>query len=171
MLEMVTPFPRPETTPPETTIYFISLSCYFVLQLFVDNNYVRETFRMNGLKIVAPILSNSGRTTDVERLITTFFLVTKDLFHFSLVKYFYDYLLLDIFSIRTSTTVGSARVDVSPRASISPLATFRRMRRMIFPDRVRGNADVGQIISGVAKGPIAVRTAFLNCLIKSSLSS
>ena len=42
------------------------------------------------------------------------------------------------FSIRSSTTAGSARVDVSPREvkSFSPI--LRKMRRMILPERVFG---------------------------------
>ena len=42
------------------------------------------------------------------------------------------------FSIRSSTTLGSARVEVSPRLPNSLSAILRRMRRMIFPDRVFG---------------------------------
>ena len=42
-------------------------------------------------------------------------------------------------SIRLSTTVGSASVEVSPSASISLAAILRRMRRMILPDRVFGS--------------------------------
>jgi hypothetical protein len=42
------------------------------------------------------------------------------------------------FSIRSSTTLGSARVEVSPRLPNSLSAILRRMRRMIFPERVFG---------------------------------
>ena len=38
----------------------------------------------------------------------------------------------------SSTTLGSASVLVSPRLSSSLVATLRRMRRMILPDRVFG---------------------------------
>ena len=43
------------------------------------------------------------------------------------------------FSINSSTTAGSASVEVSPRLSSSLAAILRRMRRMIFPDRVFGS--------------------------------
>ncbi len=43
------------------------------------------------------------------------------------------------FSIRSSTTLGSARVLVSPRPSVSLAAILRRMRRMILPERVLGS--------------------------------
>mmetsp|Transcript_2388 Transcript_2388/g.3153 ORF Transcript_2388/g.3153 Transcript_2388/m.3153 type:complete len:243 (+) Transcript_2388:458-1186(+) len=46
--------------------------------------------------------------------------------------------LLARFSIRSSTTDGSARVEVSPREPKSFSAILRRMRRMILPDRVFG---------------------------------
>src|SRR5690606_16075886 len=40
--------------------------------------------------------------------------------------------------IRWSTTAGSAKVDRSPSPSYSAAAILRRMRRMIFPERVFG---------------------------------
>jgi hypothetical protein len=39
----------------------------------------------------------------------------------------------------SSTTLGSSRVEVSPSLSASPSATFRKIRLMIFPERVLGN--------------------------------
>jgi len=39
----------------------------------------------------------------------------------------------------SSTTPGSASVDVSPSAPNSPSAILRRMRRMILPERVYGS--------------------------------
>ena len=48
------------------------------------------------------------------------------------------YLRFILFAIRSSTTSGSASVDVSPRAPKSSSATLRRMRRMILPERVFG---------------------------------
>jgi hypothetical protein len=36
------------------------------------------------------------------------------------------------------TTLGSKRVEVSPKFSVSPDAIFRKMRRMILPERVLG---------------------------------
>src|SRR5436190_13512323 len=53
----------------------------------------------------------------------------------------------------SSTTAGSSRVVVSPRLPISPSATFRRMRRMIFPLRVLGRPLTNWILSGLAMGP------------------
>jgi len=41
-------------------------------------------------------------------------------------------------SIRCCTTPGSARVEISPRPSYSAVAILRRIRRMIFPERVFG---------------------------------
>ena len=38
----------------------------------------------------------------------------------------------------SSTTAGSSNVVVSPSELTSPSATFRKMRRMIFPERVFG---------------------------------
>jgi len=44
-------------------------------------------------------------------------------------------------SSSSSTTLGSARVEVSPNSSLSvvPAAILRRIRRMILPERVLGN--------------------------------
>ena len=42
------------------------------------------------------------------------------------------------FSIRLSITLGSASVEVSPRLPNSLSAILRKMRRMIFPERVFG---------------------------------
>jgi hypothetical protein len=42
------------------------------------------------------------------------------------------------FVTRSSTTVGSASVEVSPRLPYSSSAILRRMRRMILPERVFG---------------------------------
>ena len=41
-------------------------------------------------------------------------------------------------SIKSSTTPGSASVDVSPRLEKSSSAIFLKIRRMILPDRVLG---------------------------------
>ena len=43
------------------------------------------------------------------------------------------------FSTNSVTTAGSAKVDVSPRLSVSFAAIFRRIRRMILPLRVLGS--------------------------------
>src|SRR6185312_6383958 len=59
------------------------------------------------------------------------------------------------FLTRSSTTVGSARVEVSPREPMSPSAIFLRMRRMILPERVLGRPGANWITSGLAMGPIS----------------
>ena len=41
-----------------------------------------------------------------------------------------------LLAIKSSTTEGSARVEVSPMLSISFSAILRKMRRMILPERV-----------------------------------
>lgn len=43
------------------------------------------------------------------------------------------------FSTKPSTTAGSARVEVSPKLLCSFAAILRRIRRMIFPERVLGS--------------------------------
>jgi|GEM_PF-3554735 len=48
--------------------------------------------------------------------------------------------LFSLFATRSSTTPGSASVDVSPRLLCSLAAILRRMRRMILPERVFGRA-------------------------------
>eukprot|EP00593_Proboscia_inermis_P010306 CAMPEP_0171307488 /NCGR_PEP_ID=MMETSP0816-20121228/17502_1 /TAXON_ID=420281 /ORGANISM="Proboscia inermis, Strain CCAP1064/1" /LENGTH=112 /DNA_ID=CAMNT_0011789675 /DNA_START=796 /DNA_END=1134 /DNA_ORIENTATION=+ len=73
-----------------------------------------------------------------------------------------------IFKIKSSTTEGSASVLVSPNVSSSPLAIFLNIRLMILPLLVMGSAGVINIISGDAKGPIAVRTAMRRLFINSS---
>lgn len=45
------------------------------------------------------------------------------------------------FSTISSTTNGSNSVDVSPKFETSPSAILRKMRRMIFPERVFGKPD------------------------------
>src|ERR1044071_8422259 len=51
---------------------------------------------------------------------------------------------------RSSTTVGSASVEVSPRLPYSSSAILRRMRRMILPERVFGRPGANWIRSGEA---------------------
>ena len=58
----------------------------------------------------------------------------------------------------TSTTPGSASVEVSPRLLTSPSAILRNIRRMILPERVLGSAGAKWMTSGVAIGPISRRT-------------
>ncbi len=55
----------------------------------------------------------------------------------------------------SSTTEGSSSVEVSPRASVSPSATLRKILRMILPERVLGSPDTIWILSGLAIGPIS----------------
>ena len=60
---------------------------------------------------------------------------------------------LALFSLTsTSTTEGSARVEMSPRASNSSAAILRRMRRMILPERVLGRPGAQWMTSGCARG-------------------
>src|SRR5436309_2701200 len=70
---------------------------------------------------------------------------------------------------RSSTTLGSARVDVSPRFSKESSAILRRMRRMIFPDRVLGRFGANWMRSGEAIGPISLRTQATSSLRNGSL--
>ena len=53
-----------------------------------------------------------------------------------------DHCLSWCLSLMACTTEGSASVEVSPRSSISPAATLRRIRRIILPDRVFGKPGV-----------------------------
>lgn len=62
-----------------------------------------------------------------------------------------------LFSNKLSTTEESAMVVTSPMF-FSFFATFRKTRRMILPERVFGSPGEFWMISGVAKGPILVRT-------------
>ena len=48
------------------------------------------------------------------------------------------YYLFARFSIKCSTTAGSANVEVSPSESISFAAILRNIRRIILPERVFG---------------------------------
>ena len=60
------------------------------------------------------------------------------------------------FLTSSSTTAGSASVEMSPRLSMSCAAILRKIRRMILPERVFGSAGANWIKSGVAIGEIAV---------------
>ena len=42
-------------------------------------------------------------------------------------------------SITDLTTLGSSKVEMSPKLVVSPDAILRKIRRMIFPERVLGN--------------------------------
>src|ERR1019366_117874 len=72
------------------------------------------------------------------------------------------------FLTRSSTTEGSARVEISPRLLMSPSAILRRMRRMILPERVLGRPGANWITSGLAMGPISLPTNFFNSSAKAS---
>ena len=76
------------------------------------------------------------------------------------------YFLFCRFSIRSSTTAGSARVDVSPSEPKSSSAILRRMRRMILPERVFGRP--GRKLDEVGRGD---RPDFLRTCLTSSLRS
>lgn len=54
---------------------------------------------------------------------------------------------------------------MSPNWSSSPAKIFRKMRRMIFPERVLGRSGTTKMAFGAANGPIDLRT----CRIKSFL--
>src|SRR5262245_48670722 len=70
---------------------------------------------------------------------------------------------------KSSTTAGSASVDVSPRLEKSSSAILRRMRRMILPERVLGSPGENWIRSGVASGPISFLTCWTSSFFSSSL--
>src|SRR6476469_5515941 len=72
---------------------------------------------------------------------------------------------------RSSTTAGSASVEVSPRLPGSSSAILRRMRRMILPERVFGSPGANWIWSGDAIGPMSLRTHATNSFRNSSLGS
>ena len=61
----------------------------------------------------------------------------------------------------SSTTEGSARVEMSPMSSVSSVAILRRIRRMILPERVLGRFGAQWITSGVAMGPMTLRNVLL----------
>src|SRR5437868_6076031 len=71
-------------------------------------------------------------------------------------------------SIRPCTTLGSARVEVSPRLSSSLQAILRKIRRMILPERVFGKAGAHWIRSGLAKLPISLLTSASSSFFNSS---
>src|SRR5262249_9109881 len=73
-----------------------------------------------------------------------------------------------LFFTRSSTTAGSASVDVSPRLLKSFSTILRRMRRMILPERVLGRPGAHWMTSGVAIGPISLRTHATSSLRSSS---
>lgn len=58
---------------------------------------------------------------------------------------------------RLSITVSSASVVMSPTLR-SPIAIFRRILRMILPERVFGRLGASWTKSGIANGPIFVLT-------------
>src|SRR5262249_4930677 len=69
---------------------------------------------------------------------------------------------------RSSSAAGAARVEVSPRLLKSFSAILRRMRRMILPERVLGRPGAHWMTSGVAIGPISLRTQATSSLRRSS---
>src|SRR5512140_1290834 len=71
----------------------------------------------------------------------------------------------------TSTTDGSARVEVSPSVSNSSAAILRRMRRMILPERVLGRPGAQWMTSGCASGPMPLRTCCTSSVRSESLGS
>lgn len=84
----------------------------------------------------------------------------------------YDGVCIDCFSSSNfSTTLGSASVEVSPKLLVSPVAILRKIRRMILPERVLGNESVQCKISGVASGPISLRTQLRTSVYNSGVGS
>src|SRR6476646_6393159 len=75
------------------------------------------------------------------------------------------------FLIRSETTAGSGSVDISPSASTSFSAIFRKIRRMILPDRVLGRPGANWMTSGAAIGPISLRTHATSSLRRSPVGS
>ena len=55
---------------------------------------------------------------------------------------------------------------MSPIESVSSVAILRRMRRIILPERVLGKPGAQWMTSGVAIGPIAVRTCCLRLVFE-----
>ena len=80
--------------------------------------------------------------------------------HVTCMNAFYTPTVALTASIIDPRTAGSARVVMSPKLAVlrSPSAIFRRMRRMIFPERVLGRPSTTTTISGVAHAPITTRT-------------
>lgn len=54
----------------------------------------------------------------------------------------------------SSTISGLTNVVISPKSDCSPSAILRRMRRIIFPERVFGNPVTNCILSSLAMAPI-----------------
>ena len=55
----------------------------------------------------------------------------------------------------SSTISGFKSVEVSPKLEKSPSAIFRKMRRIILPERVLGKPETNWILSNLAIGPHA----------------
>ena len=79
--------------------------------------------------------------------------------------------LLRLPSINPSTRLGSASVEVSPRLPNSFSAILRRIRRMILPLRVFGRPGVKWMMSGLAMGPISLRTWLRSYFSSASFSA
>src|SRR5688500_15490864 len=67
-----------------------------------------------------------------------------------------------------STTDGSASVEISPSWSCSFAAILRRIRRMIFPERVLGRLGAHCRRSGAAMAPSSLRTQLRSSLCDES---
>ena len=77
-------------------------------------------------------------------------------------------------SLSSATIPGSASVEISPSSAMAIAgfsASLRKIRRMIFPERVFGKPSENCIASGVAMGPISLRTIALSSLVMSSLGT
>jgi len=103
------------------------LSCYFFYLLI----YKRFSSKLLAYLAIVIILTTP-------RIFAESFYNARDLFYMSFLViniYLFNRLL-----IKWSTTLGSARVVVSPRSWISFAAIFLKILRIIFPDLVLGKS-------------------------------
>lgn len=68
----------------------------------------------------------------------------------SILAYFPWFTKARWWAIRSSTTAGSARVEMSPRSSAWSAATLRKIRRIILPDRVFGKPPQNCLTLGLS---------------------
>ena len=75
-------------------------------------------------------------------------------------------------SLTTRSVTGKAHtVEISPSESSSPARIFRRIRRMILPDRVLGKSSTMKTALGAANGPMDLRTWVMRSFRTWSLDS
>ena len=80
-----------------------------------------------------------------------------------------NFYVVFLFSTKLFTTLGSAKVVVSPNWSCSFAAIFLRILLIILPDLVFGSPGENCIKSGVAIGPICFLTQSFKSLSKSKV--